>query len=73
MYSLGLLHALCAFVLVSLGCSVEGATSINDLRDTAGNALVQASSCNTSPCLQGVAYAAGYLAGCQVRFLRSSH
>jgi len=28
---------------------------------------VQLSNCTTSPCLQGVAYAAGYLAGCQVR------
>ena len=29
--------------------------------------LVGSRACSAEPCLQGVAYAAGYLAGCQVR------
>ena len=67
MCSSGSARAIWATLLVSLCFRAKGATNINDLRDSAGNALVKASSCTTSPCLQGVAYAAGYLAGCQVR------
>nr|QOL01283.1 putative extracellular protein TR9_084 [Trebouxia lynnae] len=46
--------------------AAQAATSVGALVDSAGQPLVQASSCASTPCLQGVAYAAGYLAGCQV-------
>ena len=47
--------------------TARAATSLGSLTDSAGQPLVQASSCTLPPCLQGVAYGAGYLAGCQVQ------
>lgn len=52
--------------IVACSHAVHAATSLASLTNTAGQPLVQASSCSSTPCLQGVAYAAGYLAGCQV-------
>lgn len=46
--------------------AAHAATQLASLTDSAGQPLVQASGCSSAPCLQGVAYAAGYLAGCQV-------
>ncbi|KAL3132781.1 hypothetical protein ABBQ38_006710 [Trebouxia sp. C0009 RCD-2024] len=53
-------------VLVSFCCTPVVAASLGSLTDSAGLPLVQASSCTLKPCIQGVAYGAGYLAGCQV-------
>ena len=55
-----------------LVCShaAQAATSLGSLTDSAGQPLVQTSSCSSTPCLQGVAYAAGYLSGCQVNLWR---
>ncbi len=60
-------HCLPVALLIGFCCSAQAATSLGSLTDSAGTPLVQLSNCTTSPCLQGVAYAAGYLAGCQVR------
>lgn len=60
-------------VFLPFCCTALAATSLGSLTDSAGQPLVQASSCTLSPCLQGVAYGAGYLAGCQVNLLRYLH
>ncbi|DBA89542.1 TPA: hypothetical protein ACH3X2_004451 [Trebouxia sp. C0005] len=59
-------HCLPVALLIGFCCGAQAATSLGSLTDSAGTPLVQSSNCTTSPCLQGVAYAAGYLAGCQV-------
>ena len=59
-------------VLLPFFCSALAATSLGSLTDSAGQSLVQASSCTLTPCLQGVAYGAGYLAGCQASLSRHS-
>lgn len=60
-------------VLVSFCCTPLAATSLGSLTDSAGHPLVQASSCTLTPCIQGVAYGAGYLAGCQASLSRCLH
>ena len=63
-------------VLLPFCCTALAATSLgsltDSLTDSAGQSLVQASSCTLTPCLQGVAYGAGYLAGCQASLSRQS-
>ncbi|KAL0048253.1 hypothetical protein WJX82_011189 [Trebouxia sp. C0006] len=66
MLKVNAIHCLSAALLIGFCCSAQAATSLGSLTDSAGTPLVQLSNCTTSPCLQGVAYAAGYLAGCQV-------
>ena len=60
-------HCLPVALLIGFCCSAQAATSVGSLTDSAGTPLAQLSNCTSSPCLQGVAYAVGYLAGCQVR------
>ncbi len=70
MLKVNAIHCLSAALLIGFCCSAQAATSLGSLTDSAGTPLVQLSNCTTSPCLQGVAYAAGYLAGCQARKIR---
>ncbi len=67
MVSFSAKYCLPAVLLVAFCCSAEAATSLGSLTDSAGTPLVQSSNCTSTPCLQGVAYAAGYLSGCQVQ------